>query len=104
MSQSSTDVRVLLGRAEALFQLGEFSSALPGFNRLAMGLPPADPVRWKALLRDLQCRTALEHAPQGIIKVIQQHKQLYPQLGGPDLAPQFEKLQRENERRLDEGL
>lgn len=101
--RSSTDVRVLLGHAEALFQLGEFGSALPGFNRLAMRLPPADPIRWKALLRDLQCRTALEHPPQGIIKVIHQHKQLYPELGGPDLAPQFEKLQRENERRLDQG-
>jgi len=101
--QSSTDVRVVLGHAEALLQLGEFASALPGFNRLAMGLPPTDPIRWKALLRDLQCRTALGHAPQGIIKVIQQHKQLYPELGGPALAPQFEKLQRENERRLDQG-
>ena len=97
------DVRVVFGYAEALFQLGEHAKALPEFNRLAIGLPATDPVRWKSLLRDLQCRTALGELPNGIIKVLQQQKHLYPELGGPALAPQFEKLERENTRRLDTG-
>jgi tetratricopeptide (TPR) repeat protein len=96
-----TDSRVVLGHAEALFQLGAFDAALPQFNRLATGLPPSDPIRWKALLRDLQCRTELKEPAQGIIKVIHQQRHLYPDLGGPELAPVFEKLLWENERRAD---
>ena len=100
---SLDDVRVILGYAEALFQLDEFALALPKFNRLATGLLPSDPIRWKSLLRDLQCRTSLRHPAQGIVKVIQQQRQLYPELGGSVLARQLEKLQRQNERILDEG-
>lgn len=102
-SSQPGDVRVLLGHAEALFQLQEFVTALPEFNRLATGLPAADPIRWKALLRDLQCRTLSGHPPEGIVKVIRQQKRLYPKLGGPVVARQLQKLQRENERRLDGG-
>ena len=97
------DVRVVFGRAEAFFQLGRRDVALPEFSRLATGLRPSDPLRWRALLRDLQCRTMLKHAPQGIIKVIEQQKFLYPDLGGPRLAAQFERLRRENERRAEPG-
>ncbi|GAG51635.1 unnamed protein product, partial [marine sediment metagenome] len=102
-SDSAGDVRVVLGYGESLFQLGEFALALSQFNRLAVGLPAADPIRWKSLLRDLQCRTALGHPPRDIIKVIRQQKHLYPGLGGPALASQFEKLLRQNERRPDFG-
>ncbi|MGB2985126.1 MAG: hypothetical protein WBE26_04520, partial [Phycisphaerae bacterium] len=101
--ETESDLRVVFGHAEALFQLGEYASGLPEFARLATRLPPTDPIRWKSLLRDLQCRTALDHPPQGVIKVIQQQKYLYPDLGGPVLAAQFEKLQRENKRRADES-
>ena len=92
----------VVGRAEAYFQLGEFGRALVEFNRLATSLPAEHPVRWKSLLRDLECRTALKEPPQGIIKVIHQQRQLYPTLGGPTLAGRFEKLLRENERRADQ--
>ncbi len=102
-SEPPGDVRVLLGHAEALFQLEQSATALPQFNRLATGLPAADPIRWKALLRDLQCRTSLGHPPEGIVKVIRQQKRLYPKLGGPVIARQLEKLERENQRRLDDG-
>ncbi|MBI4717106.1 MAG: hypothetical protein HY763_04820 [Planctomycetes bacterium] len=97
------DARVLLGHCESLFRMKEWSKALPGFNRLAVGLPADDPARWKALLRDLQCRTALKQPPGDILKVIEQQRYLYPGLGGPELAAQFEKLQRENQRRSDGG-
>lgn len=102
-SEPPGDVRVLLGHAEALFQLEQFAKALPQFNRLATGLPATDPIRWRALLRDLQCRTSSNHPPEGIVKVIRQQKRLYPELGGPVVARQLEKLQRENQRRLDDG-
>ncbi len=96
-----TTLRALLGYAESLFQLGDWSAALPRFNKLAIALPPADPIRWKSLLRDLQCRTALQHPPRDLINVIEQQRFLCPDLGGPALAPEFEKLQRENQRRSD---
>ncbi len=95
----SSNVSVLLGYAESLYQLGEFGKALPEFNAMAMRLPETDPLRWKALLRDLQCRTALDQPPRDVIKVIEQQKYLFPELGGPRLADEFEKLLRENERR-----
>jgi tetratricopeptide (TPR) repeat protein len=94
-------LRAMLGYAEALFHLGDWSAALPRFNRLAVALSPADPVRWKALLRDLQCRTALGHPPRDLITVIEQQRFLHPDLGGPALAAEFQKLQRQNQRRAD---
>ena len=99
--ENMPDLRFELGYAETLFQLGELASALPRFNRLATALAPTDPVRWKALLRDLQCRTSLAHPPEGIISVIEQQRFFHPELGGPQFAPQFEKLKRENQRRID---
>ena len=99
----SDDVRILLGYAEAQYQLGNTEAALPWFNRLATGLSPTDQIRWRALLRDLQCRTALDGDPIGIIKVIDQQERLHPELGGSMLASQFKKLRRDNVRRRDEG-
>jgi len=99
-SAAADDPRLTLGYAESLFQLREYAAALTLFNRLATGLPAGDASRWKALLRDLQCRTALGHPAADIVKVIQQQRFLHPDLGGPILAPQFEQLQRENERRV----
>ena len=95
------DVRVIGGYAEASYQLGQYEQALPWFNHVAVGLPEDAPARWQALLRDLQCRTALEHPPAGIIRVIDQQEHLHPELGGPQYAAKFKKLRRENQRRLD---
>jgi hypothetical protein len=94
-------VSARFGHAEALFQLAEFAEALPEFNRLALELPETDPIRWKSLLRDLECRTALKHPPGDIVRVIEQQRYLFPALGGSRLAPQFERLLRENQRRPD---
>lgn len=87
------------GLAESAYQLKDYAAALPRFNQLAMNLPPTDPVRWKSLLRDLQCRTVLRHPKEGILRVIQQQRLLHPDLGGPALAAQFDLLERENQRR-----
>lgn len=94
-------LRALYAYAESLFQLEKWSSALQRFNRLATGLKPAEPVRWKSLLRDLQCRTRLGHDPHDIIRVIEQQRFLYPKLGGDPLAAEFDKIHRENKRRAD---
>lgn len=101
--RQSRDLRVLSAYAEALFQLGDHALALPAFNRLATTLSVTDPIRWKSLLRDLQCRTAMSHPPRGIIKVIDQQGQLFPGMGGKTLAAEFQKVRRENERRADGG-
>lgn len=97
---NETDLRVAFGQAEALFRSDQFAEALPKFNRLATGLTPTHPIRWKSLLRDLECRTALREPAAGIIKVISQQKYLHPDLGGVVLAAEFERVRRENERRL----
>ncbi len=95
----ATDILASFGQAEAAFQQGRFAEALPTYNKLATTLAVEHPLRWKALLRDLQCRTALKEPPAGILKVIEQQKFLFPDLGGPEMAAEFERLKRENERR-----
>lgn len=101
--RESKDSRVVFGFAEAQFQLGEWHDALVRFNRLAMELAPDESLRMRALLRDLQCRTELAHPPTEIIKVIQQQRQMFPDLGGPHLAAEFDRLQRENQQRAERG-
>lgn len=97
---NETDLRVAFGQAESLFRLGQFAEALPKFNRLATGLTPTHPIRWKSLLRDLECRTSLGEPAAGIIKVIEQQKYLHSDLGGTALVAEFERVRRDNERRL----
>lgn len=100
-SDAALDRRVMLGRAETLYQLQRYDDALPIFNTLASRLATSDPARWRGLLRDLQCRTAMKHDPGGIIHVIEQQSFLYPDLGGPVLASKFQELLRHNQRRRD---
>ncbi|MBI1825441.1 MAG: tetratricopeptide repeat protein [Planctomycetes bacterium] len=96
----NAEPRVLIGYAETHFQLGNFATALPAFNRLATRLPAEDATRWLALLRDLQCRTRLGEPPDGILKVLDQQRRLHPDLGGLKFSPQFDSLKQENETRL----
>lgn len=97
------DPRILHGYAASLQQLQEYGNALAFYNGLSVSLPPGHPLRWKSLLGDLQCRTALGQPPDGIIQVIQQQRYLYPDLGGPALSARFQELLRENERRRSGG-
>lgn len=98
------DIRVALGLAESRFELGDLKAALPLFNQMAMSLPAEDPLRWQALLRDLQCRTGLQEDPRGILKVLDQQAYFHPELGGPRFKPQFDRLRRENEQRLGDAV
>ncbi len=94
------DLRAIHGHAESLYQLGQYERALPLFHWLCQALSPGDELWFKALLRDLQCRTRLEHSPEGIIKVIRQQKFLHDDMGGPELRRQFDALLRRNENRM----
>ncbi|GEM_PF-1619886 len=98
-ADAAPETRVAYGYAEALYQLRAYELALPLFNRLATALPPEEPLRWQALLRDLQCRTALNEPGEDVVKVINQQEFLHPDLGGPRFAAELRKLRRENERR-----
>lgn len=68
-----------------------------------VGLPPDEPIRWQSLLRNFQCRAELKQPAEDIIKVLEQQRYLHPELGGPTVAREFEKLLRENQRRVDGG-
>ncbi len=96
------DLRAIFGHADALLRCGDPAKSLPEFNRLATTLPPEHSIRWQALLGDLESRTALNHPPDGILKVIAQQRRLFPALGGPDTAARFDRLERENIRRRDQ--
>jgi hypothetical protein len=97
------DPRAVIGYAESLFAQGRHAAALPLFNRLATRLPPREPMHWRALLRDLECRTELGEPPGGIIQVIRQRESMGSDLGGPAFADKFRSLLTRNERRLQEG-
>jgi hypothetical protein len=99
----SEDPRLVLVYAESLFHMSRYEEVLPVFNHLATKLPADNEMYWQSLLRDLQCRTELNHAPEGIIKVIEQQRFLHRDLGGPKFEPQFVKLLRQNRKRLAGG-
>ncbi|MCO6437650.1 MAG: tetratricopeptide repeat protein [Phycisphaerae bacterium] len=90
-----------LGLAESLYRLDDYAAALPIFNRWVTALPDGDPRRWQALLRDLQCRTTQGQDPRDVLKVIRQQRYLYPDMGGNRFRSEFDRLERENQRRLD---
>lgn len=94
------DLRLRIGLAETTFRLGDHPTALRLYNPLAVELSPDEPLRWHALLRDLQCRTATGADPRGVLRVIDQQRQLFPDLGGRDFAERIAALYRENEQRL----
>lgn len=93
--------RLAVALAESRFQTEAYEAALPVFNKLATELDPDEPIRWQALLRDLQCRTQLGEPAEDIIKVIRQQQYLFPELGGARWSEGFAKLLRENQRRVD---
>ncbi len=94
--------RAVMGYGQALYGLKLYDDALPYFNRLATALPDDHPLKWPALLRDLECRTALAEPPVDIIKVIRQHQFLHPDADDETLVKRFDVLLRENQRRLDQ--
>lgn len=98
-SSGEAEPRVSFGWAESHFQMKNYATALPAFNRLAMRLPQTDPLRWRSLLRDLQCRTLLKQPAAGILKVIDQQRRLFPELGGTALAAEFAIIEHENQSR-----
>ena len=89
---------VVFGLAEALFQLGHYSEALPLYNRLCRKLPPATPLWWQVLLGDLRCRTELSQDPAGVVQVIRQHRFLHPEMGGAELRARFDALLEQNQK------
>jgi tetratricopeptide (TPR) repeat protein len=97
------DARAIRGAAEAYYELGRYDEALPLFNSLFRGSDRGTRQWWKALLRDLQCRTELGHDPHVIIKSIRQQKFFDSQMGGAVLRREFDRLLTINERRAAAG-
>ncbi len=93
------DSRAIYGAAETRYQSNKFEEALPLFNQIYKSSPKDDILKWKSLLRDLQCRTELDHPKDDIIRAIQQHRYLNPTLGSPDLRRDFDNLLKRNEQR-----
>ncbi len=101
---TNVEARTLFGKAEALRLRGDCGRALLIFNRLATGLSPKLPLRWEALLGDLQCRTTLLEDARGMVKVIEQQAYLYPEMGGAVLAKRFVELLNQNRERASAEL
>jgi hypothetical protein len=61
---------------------------------------PEDSVLWwKAFLRELQCRAALDQDPQSLYNLISQKRVFFPEMGG--LGEEFKQLQSKLRRKRD---
>ena len=83
------------GLAESFYQLGRFSDSLMHFNRLFHRLPENTQLWWKAFIREIQCRRALEQDPVLLYKLIEQKRVFFPELGGAERRGELQQLQRE---------
>ncbi len=54
---------------------------------------------WRAILHSLQCSAQLHEDPDKILRVIRQHRDLYPDMGGPALSRQFDQISLEMVKR-----
>jgi tetratricopeptide (TPR) repeat protein len=91
--RAQNDSRVIFGNAEALYQLREFESALPLFDRFFRESAPDDPFWWRALLRNLQTRNELGENPSDLVKIIEQQRYLHPRVGGDRMRAEFAELE-----------
>jgi hypothetical protein len=96
------DAGVLEGRATCLFQLQKWPEARQAYLDIWRRGQPRSPIWWQAILRSLQCSAQIkDEDPNKILKVIRQHKDLYPDMGGPGLLKQFDDLSLEMLKRIE---
>ena len=87
------DSGVLEGRAACMFALQKWADARLAYMDIWRRGQPRSEMWWQAIFRSLQCSAQLKDEDPGkILKVIRQHKDLYPDMGGPALAKQFDEL------------
>jgi tetratricopeptide (TPR) repeat protein len=99
---ANAELAVVWGYAESLYLTGKLQAALPLFNRIFLGTPATEPLHFRALLRDLQARLELGQPPADVLRVIQQHETLHPEIGpsGPTrTARELQALKRQVQRR-----
>lgn len=94
------DAAVLQGRAVCLFQLERWPEARQAYLDIWRRGQPRSQIWWDAILRSLQCSVRInDEDPNRILKVIRQHKDLYPDMGG--MAKQFDELSFEVLKRIE---
>jgi hypothetical protein len=94
------DAGVLQGRAACLFQLQKWPEAREAYLDIWRRGQPRSEVWWQAILRSLQCSAQIkDEDPNKVLKVIRQHKDLYPDMGG--LVKQFDDLSLEMLKRIE---
>ncbi|UCG32466.1 MAG: tetratricopeptide repeat protein [Phycisphaerales bacterium] len=93
------NVDALAYQAEALYQLGRYEDAQPVFYRLWSMHPEGSDAWWQSLLRSLQCHTEMDSSPQRIVSEIRRLRYMRPDLGGPGLKTQFDRLEQINAQR-----
>jgi hypothetical protein len=97
----AADAGVLEGRAACLFHLGKWNDARQAYMDIWRRAAPRSEIWWQSILRSLQCSVQLkDEDPNKILKVIRQHKDLYPDMGGAALARQFDELSFEVLKRI----
>jgi tetratricopeptide (TPR) repeat protein len=89
----------LLGRAEALRKLERYDEAVKGYNEVWRRTEERSRLWWQALAGSLACHTQLETDPETILTSIAQHRHGDPQMGGPRLKAEFDRIESVNRRR-----
>ncbi len=89
-------LEVLYGRAECLFELGEYKEAMEHYRRLAFATTAAlDEHYWQSQLRMLQILRRTGRNTHRIAPYVQQLRDRHPDLGGELYQRQFERLLQE---------
>jgi predicted Zn-dependent protease len=99
---TAKDGGVLEGRAACMYSLGKWMDARQAYLDIWRRATPRSDMWWQSIFRSLQCAAQIrDEDPSKILKVIRQHKDLYPDMGGPALAKQFDELSFEMLKRIE---
>lgn len=86
------DSTVLEGQADCLFALQRWAEARDAYQGIWRRAQVRSELWWRAILHSLQCSEKLNEDPDKILKVVRQHRNLYPDMGGPEMSKQFDEL------------
>ena len=89
----SRNGRALFGLAQVHLQDRKPDLALPYFSRLYRESAEDSDLWWRSLLGEIRCRLALDQDAQTLYNLIRQKMVFHPQMGGPELKREFERLQ-----------
>lgn len=86
------DAVVLQGQADSLMAKERWVEARQVYQEIWRRAQVRSELWWRAIYQSLQCSMNLKEDPARLYKVIRQHRDLYPDMGGPEMSKMFEEM------------